>query len=73
VSEADEIAAIRRLLAEVERAAPRLAPNERALYLELKRKYDGPARVGFEDRRLLEVMLRNVKVRGRASPDEPID
>lgn len=75
MTEDEEIAAIRRLIDEVAGVAPRLQPNERALFLELERKYEGeaPAPVGFADRRCLEVMLRNVKVRGRARPDDPVD
>ena len=40
-----------------------LADNERALFHELRDKYASEVQIGFEDKVLLEVMLRNVSVR----------
>jgi hypothetical protein len=61
----DELSAIKALLAEIEPIAARLPPNERRLFDELKAKYAAATAVGFADRRCLEVILRNVKVRDR--------
>ena len=40
-----------------------LADNEREIFGELQKKYAGPCEIGFEDKILLEVMLRNITVR----------
>ncbi len=40
-----------------------LADNERTLFHELRDKYATEVQIGFEDKVLLEVMLRNVTVR----------
>lgn len=62
---AEELSAIKALLEEIERIAVNLPPNERRLFEELKAKYATATTVGFADRRCLEVILRNVRVRER--------
>ncbi len=54
---------IRSLLDKVAKVEDRLADNEKAIFRELRDKYAGPCDIGFEDRTLLEVLLRNVTVR----------
>jgi len=62
---AEELRAIKALLEQIERIAAKLPPNERGLFEEMKAKYATATAVGFADRRCLEVILRNVKVRER--------
>jgi hypothetical protein len=62
---AGELRAIKALLAEIEPIAAKLPSNERRLFEELKAKYATATAVGFADRRCLEIILRNVKVRER--------
>ena len=40
-----------------------LADNERALFHELRDKYASEVAIGFDDKVLLEVMLRNITIR----------
>lgn len=54
---------IKSLLEKVERVADRLADNERDVYDELRTRYATFTTAQFEDKTLLEVMLRNVTVR----------
>ena len=54
---------IKSLLEKVERVADRLADNERAVFHEMTARYASFTTVEFEDKTLLEVMLRNVTVR----------
>jgi len=55
--------AIRELLDRVAVVEDHLADVEKSLFHELRDKYAGPCDIGYEDRVLLEVMLRNVTVR----------
>jgi hypothetical protein len=55
---------IQRLLAQVDKVAGKLLPGENETYRYLKRKYSGPAAIAFDDKTCLEVILRNVAVRG---------
>jgi len=41
----------------------KLADNEKEILNDLREKYAGPCEVGFEDKTLLEVLLRNVAIR----------
>lgn len=54
---------IRSLLDKVGAIEHELAENERGVYRELREKYAGDCTIGFEDKTLLEVMLRNVAIR----------
>ena len=54
---------IKSLLEKVGRVADRLAENERALFDEMTARYATFTTAEFEDKTLLEVMLRNVTVR----------
>lgn len=54
---------IRALLDRVGEIESQLADNEREMYLALRGKYADACEIGFEDKLLLEVMLRNVGVR----------
>lgn len=54
---------IKDLIDHVAKVEDRLAENERALFHELRDKYASEVAIGFEDKVLLEVMLRNVTVR----------
>lgn len=51
------------LIDKVARIEHRLADNEKAIFHDLRDKYAGPCEIGFEDKTLLEVLLRNVTVR----------
>lgn len=54
---------IKDLIDKVEKVEEALADNERALFHELRDKYQSEIAIGFEDKVLLEVMLRNITVR----------
>lgn len=54
---------IKDLIDKVEKVEGDLADNERALFHELRDKYASEVAIGFEDKVLLEVMLRNITVR----------
>lgn len=59
---------IRALLDRVAAVADRLLPGELDLYLQLKARYARPCVVAFDDGTCLQVILRNVAVRGRTRP-----
>lgn len=54
---------IKDLIDKVAKVENDLAENERALFRELRDKYAGEVAIGFEDKVLLEVMLRNITIR----------
>lgn len=54
---------IKSLIDKASRIESRLAENERQILSELRNKYAGPCEIGFEDKTLLEVLLRNVAIR----------
>ena len=54
---------IQDLIEKATRIENRLAPNEKEILQQLRDKYAGPCEIGFEDKTLLEVLLRNVAVR----------
>lgn len=54
---------IKDLLDKVAKVEDSLADNERTLFHELRDKYQSEVSIGFEDKVLLEVMLRNITVR----------
>ena len=51
------------LIEKATRIEDKLADNEKEILGELRQKYAGPCEVGFEDKTLLQVLLRNVAVR----------
>jgi len=54
---------IKDLIDKVAAVEEHLADNERALFLELRDKYASEVAIGFEDKVLLDVMLRNITIR----------
>ena len=54
---------IKSLLEKVEKILPRLGDNEREIYEEMQNRFATFTTAQFEDKTLLEVMLRNVTVR----------
>ena len=54
---------IQELIEKATRIEKLLAPNEKSVLTELRAKYAGPCEIGFEDKTLLQVMLRNAAVR----------
>ncbi len=54
---------IRNLIDKVAQVEDQLADNERAVFHELRETYSKEASIGFEDKVLLEVMLRNITIR----------
>lgn len=54
---------IKDLIDKVEKVEDALTENERILFHELRDKYQSEIAIGFEDKVLLEVMLRNITVR----------
>lgn len=54
---------IQDLIEKATRIEHKLADNEKEILRELRDKYAGPCEVGFEDKTLLQVLLRNVAVR----------
>ncbi len=54
---------IKNLIDQVAVVEDRLADNEKQLFHELQDKYASEVSIGFEDKVLLEVMLRNVTIR----------
>ncbi len=54
---------IKDLIDKVAKVEHDLAENERVLFHELRDKYANEVSIGFEDKVLLEVMLRNITVR----------
>ncbi len=57
------LVAIKDLIDKVAKVEADLADNERALFHELRDKYASEVAIGFDDKVLLEVMLRNITVR----------
>lgn len=51
------------LIDKVAQVEENLAENERGVFTELRQKYNAPCEIGYEDKILLEVMLRNITVR----------
>ncbi len=64
VIDSDTYSEIQRLLAQVDKVADKLLPGENETYRHLRQKYSGPAAIAFDDKACLEVILRNVAVRG---------
>ncbi|MBT3556517.1 MAG: hypothetical protein HN644_07880 [Rhodospirillales bacterium] len=54
---------IKNLIDQVALIEDKLADAEKGLYHELRDKYASEVAIGFEDKVLLEVMLRNVTIR----------
>ncbi len=54
---------IKNLIDQVAKVEDMLADNERTLFHELRDKYATEVAIGYEDKVLLEVMLRNITVR----------
>jgi hypothetical protein len=54
---------IKNLIDKVALVEDQLADAEKALFIELRDKYNSEVSIGFEDKVLLEVMLRNVTIR----------
>lgn len=54
---------IKNLIDKVSQVEGDLTDNERTLFHELRDKYQSEVAIGFEDKVLLEVMLRNITVR----------
>ncbi len=54
---------IKDLIDKVAKVEDRLADNERTLFHELRDKYASEVAIGYEDKVLLEVMLRNITIR----------
>ncbi len=57
------LVAIKDLIDEVAKVEADLTDNERALFHELRDKHASEVAIGFDDKVLLEVMLRNITVR----------
>jgi len=54
---------IKDLIDKVSKVEDVLAENELILFHELREKYQNEVSIGFEDKVLLEVMLRNIAIR----------
>lgn len=61
------LAEIKGLIDKVAVVADQLADNERTVYEDLRDRYTNEVSIGFEDKRLLEVMLRNIMIRKEMS------
>ncbi|MBT4888835.1 MAG: hypothetical protein HON65_04720 [Rhodospirillales bacterium] len=59
----DTLSEIKGLIEKVAIMKDNLADNERELFDQLQQKYAEPCEIGFDDKVLLEVMLRNITVR----------
>lgn len=60
---------IKNLIDRVAKVEDKLADNERTLFHELRDKYASEVAIGYEDKVLLEVMLRNITVRRETGMD----
>ncbi len=66
-------AEVLKLLAEVEAMAADLTPNELQMLSHLRSKYAEPDHGDFDDKICLQVMLRNVAIRGGYRMDPKSD
>lgn len=54
---------IQELIEKAGKIEHKLADNEKEILRDLRDKYAGPCEIGFEDKALLDVLLRNVAIR----------
>jgi uncharacterized protein (UPF0335 family) len=59
----DPLSEIRDLIHRISSQEDKLGENEQEIFQELSQKYAGPCEVGYDDKILLEVILRNIAVR----------
>ena len=60
------LAEVRALLVQAMQVEHKLADHEKSILHELRSKYQNPCEIGFEDKALLQVLLRNVAIRQRS-------
>ena len=65
-NEINELAEIKNLIERVKIVQHALAKNERDLFIKLREKYLSEVNIDFEDKALLEIMLRNITIRREA-------
>lgn len=63
ISSMDQLSEIKNLIGQLTMIEDKLNDNERELFQELRQKHEDTSTIGFDDKILLEVMLRNINIR----------